>query len=253
MLHPQDLAAIASTGLDSVAVRSPLTITVFSTGDEIVEPGQKLVPGQVYDANKTLLKSLASTLPVMVIDGGILSDNEVVVRNRLAEAAETSHAIVTSGGASRGEEDHLAWALDQLGTRKLWQLAIKPGRPMMFGRIGDCAVYGLPGNPVASFVCFLLYVRPALLRLGGGDWSEPQRFPLPAAFEMKKKPDRREFLRGLLKPSNTGLTADKFARDGSGLITGLRQAHGLIELAEDVTSVSRGDYVAFLPFSQFGL
>lgn len=253
LLHPQDLAAIASTGLDSVAVRSPLTITVFSTGDEIVEPGQKLVPGQVYDANKTLLKSLASTLPVMVIDGGILPDNEVIVRNKLAEAAETSHAIITSGGASRGEEDHLAWALDQLGRRKLWQLAIKPGRPMMFGRIGDCAVYGLPGNPVASFVCFLLYVRPALLRLGGGDWSEPQRFPLPAAFEMTKKPDRREFLRGILKVGESGLMADKFARDGSGLITGLREADGLIELAEDVTSVSRGDYVAFLPFSQFGL
>lgn len=252
-LHPQDVAAIASTGADEVLVHGPLTITVFSTGDEIIEPGQKLVPGQVYDANKTLLKSLASTLPVTVIDGGILPDNEVIVRNRLAEAAGTSHAIVTSGGASRGEEDHLVWALDQLGKRKLWQLAIKPGRPMMFGRIGDCAVFGLPGNPVASFVCFLLYVRPALLGLGGADWSEPQRFPLPAAFDMTKKPDRREFLRGILRPGKNGLTADKFARDGSGLITGLREANGLIELAEDVTRVAPGDTVDFIPFSQFGL
>lgn len=252
-LRPQDLAAIASTGLEQVAVHRPLTITVFSTGDEIVEPGEKLVAGQVYDANKTLLKSLASTLPVIVVDGGILPDNELIIRNRLAKAAETSHAIVTTGGASRGEEDHLAWTLDQLGTRKLWQLAIKPGRPMMFGRIGDSAVFGLPGNPVAAFVCFLLYVRPALLRLGGASWSEPQRFPLPAAFEMKKKPDRREFLRGMLTTGEDGPAADKFARDGSGLLTGLREADGLIDIDEEVTGIAPGDPVNFVPFSQFGL
>ena len=150
--------------------------------------------------------------------------------------------------------DHLIESLDKLGKRHLWQIAIKPGRPMAMGQIGDTVVFGLPGNPVAAFVCFLLYVRPALLALGGARWSEPRRFMLPAAFEIpKKKPDRREFLRGLLTPGPDGLNVDKFARDGSGLITGLRAADGLIEIPEDATSVTRGEPVAFIPFGELGL
>lgn len=254
VLSAQDIAAIASTGADRVTVHRPLTVTVFSSGDEIVEPGASLVAGQVYDANKTLLKALTDRLPVTVIDGGILPDDAAVVADRLKQAAASSHAIITSGGASRGEEDHLIATLDELGSRKLWQLAIKPGRPMSFGRIDDCAVFGLPGNPVAAFVCFLLYVRPALLTLGGADWHEPVRFPLPAGFDVpKKKPDRREFLRGILKAVDGKLVADKFARDGSGLITGLREADGLIEIPEETTSLRAGETVAFIPFSEFGL
>jgi molybdopterin molybdotransferase len=162
--------------------------------------------------------------------------------------------IVTSGGASRGEEDHMVAALDQLGTRHLWQLAIKPGRPMSFGQIGDCAVVGLPGNPVAVFVCFLLYVWPLLRRMSGGEWPEPRRFMLPALFDFAgRKPGRREFWRGILKETPQGLGVDKFARDGSGLISGLRAADGLIDIPEEAGDVRRGDPVAFIPFAEFGI
>ena len=229
-------------------------MAVFSSGDEIAEAGTELGDGGVYDANRPLLTSLLSSLPVEVNDLGILPDTGKAMRDALSKAERTADVIITSGGASRGEEDHLIESLDKLGKRHLWQIAIKPGRPMAMGQIGDTVVFGLPGNPVAAFVCFLLYVRPALLALGGARWSEPRRFMLPAAFEIpKKKPDRREFLRGLLTPGPDGLNVDKFARDGSGLITGLRAADGLIEIPEDATSVTRGEPVAFIPFGELGL
>ena len=145
--------------------------------------------------------------------------------------------------------------LDALGKRHLWQLAVKPGRPMCFGQIGDTLYFGLPGNPVAAFVCFLLYVRPALVRLGGGEWPEPQRYPVPAGFCVpRKKPDRREFWRGWIEMNAYGdAVAQKFERDGSGLISGLRQATGLIEITEETTAVTQGDLVSFIPFAEFGI
>ncbi|MEP3667702.1 MAG: molybdopterin molybdenumtransferase MoeA, partial [Roseibium sp.] len=137
-----------------------------------------------------------------------------------------------------------------LGKRHMWQLAIKPGRPMMFGQIGPCVFLGLPGNPVAAMVCFLLYARPVLSVLGGGPFLEARRFQVPADFSVpRKKTDRREFYRGILASDDTGKTiARKFERDGSGLITGLREADGLIEIPEDAASVARGSLVDFLPF-----
>lgn len=145
-------------------------------------------------------------------------------------------------------------ALGEIGRRHVWQLAIKPGRPMSMGQVGDTVVLGLPGNPVAVLVCFLLYAAPMLRRLGGGHWREPRRFPLPAAFDYAgRKTGRREFWRGILIDGPDGVAVDKFARDGSGLITGLRQADGLIEIAEENTGVKRGDRVDFIPFSEFGI
>jgi molybdopterin molybdotransferase len=176
------------------------------------------------------------------------------VKARLAETARAFDVIITSGGASRGEEDHVVSALDALGKRHLWQLAIKPGRPMSFGQIGDCVVVGLPGNPVAVFVCFLLYVWPLLRRMGGAAWPEPRRYKLPALFAFPgRKTGRREFWRGILKETPRGLGLDKFPRDGSGLISGLRAADGLIDIPEDVTDVQPGDLLAFIPFAEFGI
>ena len=145
-------------------------------------------------------------------------------------------------------------ALDAIGKRHLWQIAVKPGRPMSFGQIGDAAVFGLPGNPVACFVCFLLYVRPALIVLGGGNWHEPQRYLMPAGFEIKnKKSGRREFWRGSQETNAEGAQVlSKFDRDGSGLITGLRTSSGLIEVPEEITEVKKGDLLRFIPFSNFG-
>ncbi|AXS40120.1 gephyrin-like molybdotransferase Glp [Breoghania sp. L-A4] len=254
-LRPQDIAAIASVGLADVFVSRRLRVALLSTGDEIVRPGAELHSGQVYDSNHYLLRALLETLGVEITDLGVLADDYGTIRTALEAAAETYDVIMTTGGASRGEEDHLVTALDDLGSRHMWQLAIKPGRPMNFGQIGDCVQLGLPGNPVAVMVCFLLYARPALLALSGAPWSEPVRYQVPADFEIaKKKPDRREFLRGILRTDADGtLRVEKFARDGSGLITGLREADGLIEIAEEVTSVAKGALVPFIPFSEFGL
>jgi molybdopterin molybdotransferase len=185
---------------------------------------------------------------------GVLPDNLDAVRRRLAQAAKEVDVIVTSGGASRGEEDHIVTALDALGKRHLWQLAIKPGRPMSFGQIDDCAMIGLPGNPVAVFVCFLLYVWPLLRRMGGAQWPEPRRYQLPALFSFpNRKIGRREFWRGILKETPRGLAVDKFERDGSGLISGLRVADGLIEVPEDVTEIRPNDGISFIPFTEFGI
>lgn len=255
MLRPQDLAAIASTGQAEVSVYRKLKVALLSTGDELHRPGEPIAPGDVYDSNHFLLKGLCDTLPVEVVDLGALRDDAGLIETILREAAEDADVLLTTGGASKGEEDHILNALDRLGERHMWQLAIKPGRPMMFGRIGSCAFLGLPGNPVAAMVCFLLYARPVISVLSGGGFPDVQAFQVPAAFEVpKKKPDRREFYRGFLENGPDGGTvAQKFMRDGSGLITGLRQADGLIEIPEETTEIRKGDPVSFLPFSGFGI
>jgi molybdopterin molybdotransferase len=254
VLRPQDLAALASIGMAEVACFARLKVAVISSGDEVVRAGAPLAPGQVYDANTAMLGALIASAGATPTDVGILPDDPAVVRRRLAEAARSFDVIITSGGASKGEEDHLVAALDALGKRHLWQLAIKPGRPMSFGQIGECVGLGLPGNPVAVFVCFLLYVWPLLRRMGGAAWPEPRRYRLPAAFAFPdRKLGRREFWRGCLVETSSGLSVDKFARDGSGLISGLRAADGLIEVAEDVPEVRKGDLVTFIPFADYGI
>ena len=255
MLRPQDLAAIATTGRADVTVFRKLKMALVSTGDELRRPGDLISLGDVYDANHFLLRGLCDALPLDIEDLGILRDDAVLVEETLKSAAEQFDVVLTSGGASRGEEDHILSTLDKLGQRHMWQLAIKPGRPMMFGTIGACTFIGLPGNPVAAMVCFLLYARPMLSVLAGGPFEKPRGIQLPSAFEvLKKKPDRREFYRGWLKHDEEGkCTAHKFLRDGSGLISGLREADGLIEIPEDTTEIRRGDLVTFLPFSSFGI
>jgi molybdopterin molybdotransferase len=254
VLRAQDLAALASIGMGEVECFARLDVGIVSTGDEVVRAGEALGAGQVYDANAPMLTALISSAGARPTDLGVFPDNLEQVKRRLAEAAGRFQVLIVSGGASRGEEDHVVAAIDQLGKRHLWQLAIKPGRPMSFGQIGDCVVVGLPGNPVAVIVCFLLYVWPLLRRMGGADWREPRRFQLPAMFAFpERKVGRREFWRGILKETPRGLAVDKFARDGSGLISGLRAADGLIDIPENVPEVRPGDSVAFIPFSEFGI
>ncbi|POF29159.1 molybdopterin molybdotransferase MoeA [Roseibium marinum] len=254
-LRPQDLAAIASTGTADVSVFGKLKVALVSTGDELRRPGDLIALGDVYDANHFLLRGLCAGLPVEAEDLGIVRDDASVVEAALSEASGRFDVVLTTGGASRGEEDHIHKALDRLGKRHMWQLAVKPGRPMMFGKIGACTILGLPGNPVAAMVSFLLYARPVISVMAGGAFLEPQRFQIPAGFEVaNKKPDRREFYRGYLDNDGNGRpVVRKFGRDGSGLITGLREADGLIEIPEDIRTVRKGDPVTFLPFAGFGI
>lgn len=254
-LRPQDTAAAAASGKSTLKCFEPLRVAIYSTGDEVVRPGEELAPGQVYDANAPMLHGLIEAAGAECVDLGVLPDNAIAVQASLQAAAGTYDVVITSGGASRGDEDHVVASVDALGKLHMWQIAIKPGRPMAFGQIGDAVFLGLPGNPVAVFVCFLLYVRPVLLRLSGGGWRDPARFPLQAGFAVpKKKTGRREFWRGFLKADEDGrLVAGKFPRDGSGLITGLCEADGLIEVGEDVEGVAEGDTVDFIPFAEFGI
>ncbi|MGI9353356.1 MAG: molybdopterin molybdotransferase MoeA [Rhizobiaceae bacterium] len=253
-LNPQDLAAIASTGTSSLSVFKPLRIGLISSGNEILRPSEPYETGKVYDSNHYMLKALIDETGAQSNDLGVCPDDRQELDELLRSAAKMHDVIISSGGASKGEEDYFVDALGTLGTCHLWQLAIKPGRPMCFGQIDGAPCFTLPGNPVAAFVCFLLYVRPSLVCLGGGVWKEPQRYPLPANFEIKSKPDRREFLRGSIGNGPDGqVLVSKFDRDGSGLITGLRAANGLIEIPEGRTKVSKGDSVDFIPFSEFGI
>src|SRR5262249_45367398 len=173
-----------------------LRVAIVSTGDEVVRPGARLGEGKVYDANAPMLEALVAGAGALSTDLGILPDDLGEVTRRLASAAAGFDVIISSGGASRGEEDHIVAALDRLGKRRMCELAIKPGRRCSFGQIGNCVVVGLPGNPVAVFVCFLLYVYPLLRRMGGADWPEPRRYRLPALFDFpNRKTGRREFWR----------------------------------------------------------
>ena len=253
-IRPQDLAAIASAGNGEVNCFKRLMVAIFSTGDEIIRPGTPIETGQVYDANAPMLTGLIKTTGAECIDLGIIPDNADIVEKTLREAVVKYDVIITSGGASRGEEDYVVSTLDKIGKRHMWQIAVKPGRPMSMGQINDTVFIGLPGNPVAVFVCFLLYAYPILCRLGGMHWLEPRRFKVPAAFNIpKKKTGRREFWRGYTSSDNGNMLAHKFERDGSGLITSLRESNGLIEVGEDVSEIADGELVDFLPFSEFGI
>lgn len=254
-LRPQDLAQLASIGADVVWCYRKLSVGILSTGDEIVRAGNgALARGHVYDANAPMLRAIVEAMGCAASDLGVLPDDAGVLRSALAEAAGKHDVLITSGGASKGEEDHLVAALEAIGKRHLWQIAVKPGRPLSFGQIGDCLVVGLPGNPVAVFVCALLYARPLLTRLGGGTWAEPRRYPLRAAFEFRgRKPGRREFWRGILVETPEGLAVEKFRRDGSGLISGLRMSDGLIDILEARGDVLAGEIVDFIPYTELGL
>ena len=253
-LRPQEIGAAAALGRASLQVFRPLRVALVSSGDEIVSPGQPLAHGMTYDSNSAILRGLLAPLSVEISDQGIWPDRADVIRTNLARIAETHDAIITSGGASRGDEDHMVNAIDALGRLHFWQIAVKPGRPLAFGQIDKTVFIGLPGNPVAAMICFLLFARPVLSALAGGGWREPCGFQVPAAFSMTKKPGRREYLRARLVTDEHGQTgARKIEREGSGILTSLTEADGLIDVAEDVTSIQPGDRVRFLPFSGFGL
>lgn len=257
VIRPQDLAALASAGIAHLLCRRRLRVGLISTGDEVVPAdGRTLAEGQVFDSNSPMLAALVSAAGADPVPFGIWPDRAGEIRARLAEAAATCDLLLTTGGASQGQEDHMAAALDTLGQRHMWQLAIKPGRPLMFGQIGDTAVVGLPGNPVAVCVCFLMYVFPMLRQMSGAGWPSPKAYDVAAGFTLdRKKPGRREFWRASLAadPDSGSLRAVKFPNDGSGLITGLRVSDGLIEVPEDARLIAEGEPVRFIPFSQFGI
>ncbi|WP_170333240.1 molybdopterin-binding protein [Ruegeria arenilitoris] len=248
-LTPADLALLSATGLAEVPVRQTLRVAVLSTGDELVEPGEPAGPGQIFDANRPMLLSLIARMGFQPVDMGRVEDNRDALRARLNRAAEQADVILTSGGASAGDEDHVSALLRQAGAMQEWRIALKPGRPLALGMWDGTPVFGLPGNPVAAMVCTLIFTRPALGLMAGEGWQAPQGFDLPAAFEKRKKPGRREYLRARVRDGR----AEVFASEGSGRISGLSWAEGLVEIEDGARHIKPGDMVRFIPYGSFGL
>ena len=250
-LRPQEVGLAASLGLTALPVHRRLKVALFSTGDEVREPGAELPPGAIYDANRYTIAALLAGLGCIVGDFGILPDRAARVREAIAEAARTHDLVVTSGGVSMGEEDHVRAAIEALGKLHFWRLAIRPGRPVALGQAGGVPFLGLPGNPVAVMVTFLLLARPLILRLSGASEIAPRLYRVEAGFAYDKKASRAEYLRARLKPGGDGgWVAEKFPRDGAGILTSLVESDGLVAIGEGVTKVAPGMVVDFLPFSE---
>lgn len=249
-LRPQDVALIAALGLTQVETRRRVRIAVFSTGDEVVSPGASRSDAQLFDSNRFMLSAMLKRLGCDISDLGILRDDRASLASSLQEAARCHDLILTSGGVSTGEEDHVKSAVESVGTLVLWRMAIKPGRPLAMGVIDGTPFIGLPGNPVASFVTFVHVVRPTVLALGGTKHVRLLPAPVRAAFTYRKKIGRREYVRvHLRKGEDSVLQALKFPREGAGLLSSLADTDGLVELGEDVTEVRTGQMVGFLPYS----
>jgi molybdopterin molybdotransferase len=249
VITPADLALMAAVGVDEVQVHLPLKVAVISTGDELLEPGQPAGEGQIYDANRPMLTGLVRQFGHQPIDMGIVPDDRAALRHMLNKAAAAADVILTSGGASAGDEDHVSALLNEAGAMATWRIALKPGRPLALGMWHGTPVFGLPGNPVAAMVCTLIFARPAMGMLAGSTWHVPQGFTLPAAFEKRKKPGRREYLRARIREDR----AEVFASEGSGRISGLSWAEGLVELGDGAMQINPGDPVRFIPFSSFSI
>jgi molybdopterin molybdotransferase len=255
-LAAQHVALAAALGLIKLDVRRRVRVALFSTGDEIVEPGSALPRAALYDSNRYLLAGLLARYGVEVTDLGILTDDPRELARRLASAAANHDLVLTSGGVSTGEADHVRDAVESVGRLVFWRVAIKPGRPVAMGVIhgsnsGEGAAFvGLPGNPVAVFVTFVRVVRPLLLRLAGALPEPLMAMPARATFPYKKRGGRREYVRVALRAAADGVIETvKYAQDGAGVLTSLTETDGLVELPEDVIKVEPGDTVGFLSYA----
>ena len=246
---PAELGLIASLGIAEVCVRRRLRVAILSTGDEIASIGQALGPGQVYDSNRYTLYGTLSRLDCELLDLGVIPDRPEALEAAFREAAEAADVIITSGGVSVGEADFIRDMMSRLGEVSFWKLAIKPGRPMAFGRIGNAVLFGLPGNPVAVMVTFYQFVQDALLKLMGVSPLPPaDRFPARADFAMRKQAGRVEYLRGRLQRGADGLSVRLAGTQGSGVLRSMSEADCFVVLPADCTGVQPGDTVFVQPF-----
>ena len=250
-LRSPDLALLTGLGVAKVTVCKRLRVGVLSTGDEIVPADGGASPkGKTYDANRPMLLALTTEWGHDAVDLGHVNDDRALLKSCLDQAREKVDVILTSGGASAGDEDHVSALLKEEGALEAWRIALKPGRPLALGMWHGVPVFGLPGNPVAAFVTASIFARPSLSALSGAGWVTPQGFMVPAAFSKSKKPGRREYLRARMGADGR---AEVFKSEGSGRISGLAWANGLVELPDGALTVNQGDMVRFLPYGSLGI
>lgn len=248
VLRPQELGLITSLGQWQVLVHRRPRVALLSTGDEVVEPGTPRKPGQIYDANRFTLRGSIEQCGGEVIDLGIVADARDELRTRLLEAAAIGDIVVTSGGVSVGAHDLVKDVLGEIGAIDFWQVAMQPGRPLAFGRIGSAHFFGLPGNPVASMLAFMLFVRPAIYKLAGRRRLFPEMAEATAVETMSKKKGRREFKRGVVHWKNGRWEARTTGPQGSGILSSMAAGNCLIVLEEERGDVAVGETVLVEPF-----
>lgn len=251
-LRPQDIALAAATGHRQLPVRRPLRVAVFSTGNELVKPGARLKPGTIYDSNRAMLLALLDRFGARVSDMGILPDDPMALTEHLTAAAIRNDLILSSGGVSVGEEDHVKAAVEANGRLVFWKLAIRPGRPLAMGVVGRAPFIGLPGNPAAAYVTFVMFVRPVLAHLAGAKLKPVTSLRVRSTFSQKKRVGRREYVRVNVSSGADGvLEAHRFPKEGAALLTSLTTTDGIAEIAEEITAVAVGDFMTFYPHDAF--
>lgn len=252
-LMPAELGILASVGVGEVSVRRRPRVAFFSTGDELRRVGEPLETGQIYDSNGHTIYGMLTRVGVEIIDMGLVRDDPAAIENAFAEAATRADAIVTSGGVSVGDADYVKETLEKMGSVGFWKVAMKPGRPLAFGRVGDALFFGLPGNPVSAMVTYYQLVQPALKALAGmPDEGPPLTVTAVSAEALRKKPGRREFQRGVLTRDADGqLCVRRAGRQGSGILSSMNAANCFIVLPEEAGPVAKGDEVTVQPFAAF--
>lgn len=250
-LTPADIGLLASLGLTEIPVKRRVRVAVLSTGDELTPVGQIPVAGQIYDSNRYSLLAALRCPSVQTLDLGIARDNPDELRAALSEASRSADVLLTSGGVSVGEADYVRPLLAELGQVAFWKIAVKPGRPLAFGRVGDCLFFGLPGNPVAVLVAYGLFVRPALLRrMGVVHLPQPLTLRARLAAPLRKKPGRSEYPRGFLERTRDGeWRVTPFRRQGSGILRSMSESNALIHLPFETGNVAEGEWVEVEPFA----
>ncbi|CAA0111811.1 Molybdopterin molybdenumtransferase [Zhongshania aliphaticivorans] len=241
-LQAADLGLLASLGISRLSVSAPIRVALMSTGDELREPGESLSAGQIYNSNRPMLAAMIRSLGCEVVDLGIIPDNASATKAALLDASTRADVVISSGGVSVGEEDHVKAQVEALGELQLWKLAIKPGKPLAYGRLGAAPFFGLPGNPVSSFVTFCLFVRPYLLKMLGVANPVVAQWPANANFSWPKAGSRQEYLRARVTPGVSGMQVDIHPQQSSGALTSVSWCNALAVIPVGVT-LQRGDHV----------